>query len=254
MPIRIASADRVAALRRVDDLSRENGSKAAAERVAGELGVSPKTLRRWQRERRLDVVGLGRVQSWRTLAYLTALERSVISGQVDEGDLPIWAQMDEVVTGLAGLDRTIEAIQAALSVETYSSTEGKRARPATSGASELATQVTDGSNAHIQSMEDGYLSSEDRALLESLISLVSRQLDSSRGEIHLETLLQMEVHLEGLGTLYRSPRLSKRLVVAFLGSVLLPLVLEVVAQLAGNTIWQEHASALEEFLRRLSGI
>lgn len=58
---------------------------------------------------------LTRVQAWRVLAYLTALERAVIAGSnVDEGDLPLWAQLDEIVIGLNGLDITIEAVQAAL--------------------------------------------------------------------------------------------------------------------------------------------
>jgi hypothetical protein len=57
---------------------------------------------------------LTRVQAWRVLAYLTVLERAVIAGSVDEGDLPLWAQLDEIVIGLEGLDLTIEALQSAL--------------------------------------------------------------------------------------------------------------------------------------------
>ena len=38
----------------------------------------------------------------------------IAGSNVDEGDLPLWAQLDEIVIGLNGLDLTIEAVQAAL--------------------------------------------------------------------------------------------------------------------------------------------
>ncbi|MDH4145866.1 MAG: hypothetical protein OEY23_11960 [Acidimicrobiia bacterium] len=59
-------------------------------------------------------VALTRVQAWRVLAYLTALERTVIAGSLNEEDLPMWAQMDEIILGLDGLSLTIDAVESAL--------------------------------------------------------------------------------------------------------------------------------------------